>query len=168
MPVVGESASQPDMATSFLADKYKRQAPLTSLAQHGLVNIRHGHLHLLVMMRLPQLFRFLHLLWLWLHPHHRRLQQQHLRNHSLIAYYIYGWAHNHHTYEYVYVRTGERTSFVSKAFSTNQRWLIDSECYVLVSTNLYSLVVQLFLYTSRLYNYHFFFLFSKFSPTNQM
>ena len=79
--VVGESASQLGTEKSSLADKYTRQAPLTSLPEHGsadiwhhqlhLHDIRHRHLHLRVLLRQPQLHRVLqHNLQL---PHHRVL-----------------------------------------------------------------------------------------------
>ena len=69
---VGESDSQPGTEKSALAD-YTRSNHLwhhyTNMGQH---NIRHDHLHLLVLLRLPQVHRVPHLLWR--QAHNRQLQ----------------------------------------------------------------------------------------------
>ena len=61
--VVDESASHPGTQKWSLADRYTRQAPLTSLPQHRPVNIRHRYLRL--------------------------LQWYYFDYHSFIAFYIY-------------------------------------------------------------------------------
>ena len=57
---MGESAYQSGTEKSSLADVYRRQVPLTSLPEHGSADIRHHALHLLVLLRLPQLYHVLH------------------------------------------------------------------------------------------------------------